>query len=47
MRGGEGITNGQGRTRIIAIKLNGESKQTDRDYLKECITSEALPNKPF
>jgi len=31
----------------MAIKLNRESKQTGRDNLKECITSEPLPNKLF
>ena len=39
------MTNRQDRARIIAIKLNRESKQTDN--LKEHITSEPLPNKLF
>lgn len=47
MWGVEGMTNRLDTDRIIAIKLNGERKQTHTDNLKECITSEPLPNKPF
>lgn len=47
MCGDVGMTNGQARARIKAIKLSRETKQTGRDDLKECVAGVRLPNKLF